>query len=85
MLQPAHSSVQYRRIVIAAKYGTFYVIWFRTAEPRFFFSLNSSAGTDILHPYQQDAWNKNYKIRLVFIVWSPCFVVSMGIKLGIAS
>jgi hypothetical protein len=83
VLDPAHSWAQYRRNVIAAKYGTFYVIAFRTVEPRFFFS--SFAGTDILHPYPQDVWNKNYTTRIVFITWSPCLVVCMGMKLGLVS
>jgi hypothetical protein len=83
VLDPAPSWVQYRRNVSTAKYGTFYVIVFRTAEPRFF--LSSYAGTDNLHPYEQDAWNKNYSTKIVFITWSPCLIVCMGTKLGLVS
>jgi hypothetical protein len=48
MLQPAHDSVQYRRIVIAAKYGKFYVIWFRTLSHDFLFSVHVPVQTSCI-------------------------------------
>jgi len=42
VLQPAHSSVKYRRIVITTKYGMFYVIWYRhpASYPRDVWNMN---------------------------------------------